>query len=151
MNMTNKQYDLLTKQSSPSSPKGKNGILAIVCGGGICVIGQARCELYMAWGAGETAARTWVSVTLVGITALLTATHLWSGFAKFAGAGAFVPITGFANSVVSPAIEFRSEGLVMGVGAKMFVVAGPVIVYGTLFSAVYGIILCIIQAVQGVM
>lgn len=140
MSISKEQYDLLTKQASPSSHKLKNSIFAFLFGGSICLLGQALGDLYMWLGAAETDARTWVSVTLIGMTALLTALHLWSSFAKVAGAGAFVPISGFANSVVSPAIEFKSEGYVLGVGAKMFTIAGPVIVYGVSASVVYGLI-----------
>jgi stage V sporulation protein AC len=140
LNISNKQYDLLTKQASPSSPKLKNSIFAFFLGGAICLLGQALGDLYMYLGAKQTDARTWVSVTIIGLTALLTGLHLWSHFAKVAGAGAFVPISGFANSVVSPAIEFKSEGFILGVGANMFKIAGPVIVYGTVASVVYGVI-----------
>lgn len=92
----------------------------------------------------EQEARTAVSVTLVAITAFLTGLHVWEKIGKFAGAGSLVPITGFANSVASPAIEFKSEGQITGVGAKMFAVAGPVIVFGTLFSVIYGVIYYVI-------
>jgi stage V sporulation protein AC len=144
MKVTNKEYDQMTKKASPPSTKLKNETLAFVIGGLICTFGQLLFNLYTMAGLDEMPAKTAVSVTLIGITAILTACHVYDNFAKFAGAGSLVPITGFANAVVSPAIEFKSEGQVMGIGAKMFIVAGPVIVFGLFSSAIYGIILCIL-------
>lgn len=135
----------MTKKASPNSPKLKNSICAFLIGGLICCFGQGLLNLYIAAGLKEDDAKTLVSVTLIFLTAVLTALHLFDKIAKVAGAGTLVPITGFANSVVSPAIEFKSEGLVMGIGAKMFTIAGPVLVYGICASVIYGIILWIIS------
>ena len=107
------------------------------------MIGQAFFNLYTYYGAVETNARAWTSITLIFIGVLLTALKVYDSIAKHAGAGTLVPITGFANSVASPAIEFKSEGYILGLGAKMFIIAGPVIVYGTLAGVIYGIILAI--------
>ena len=123
-------YDAMVKKASPNSPILSNCIKAFVSGGLICVLGQALLMLYTKKGISEADAALWVSITLIGISAVLTAFGLYEKLGKFCGAGTIVPITGFANSVVSPAMEFRREGLVMGVGAKMFTLAGPVLVYG---------------------
>lgn len=141
MKPTRKEYDAMTKKASPPSPKGKNSIFAFLIGGAVCALGQALCELYRAWGADAETAKTLVSVTLIGMTALLTALHVYDKYAKVAGAGSLVPITGFANAMASPAIEFKSEGAVTGVGVKMFTVAGPVLVFGIGASVLYGLIL----------
>ena len=110
-------------------------------GGGICAAGQLIFELLSLWGLDETTARTVTSVTLIFVGVLLTAIGVYDKIARKAGAGTLVPITGFANSVSSPAIEFKTEGFIVGVGAKMFVIAGPVIVYSVSASVIYGIIL----------
>ena len=136
-----KEYDAMTKKASPPSPKWKNSAFAFLIGGAVCAFGQALSELYRAWGADEDTAKTLVSVTLIGLTALLTALHRYDKYAKVAGAGSLVPITGFANAMASPAIEFKSEGAVTGVGVKMFTVAGPVLVFGIGASVLYGLIL----------
>lgn len=142
--MTNKEYDTLLKAKSPNSPLFKNMLCAFLIGGAICTLGEALRLLYMHIGADEKIASTLVSVSLVFISAVLTSLGLYDKIAKFGGAGTLVPITGFANAVVSPAIEFKPEGFVLGVGAKMFTIAGPVIVYGTVASVIYGIIYWII-------
>ena len=108
-------------------------------------MGQWLCNLYQSVGLDKDTASTWVSITLIAATALLTACRVFDNLAKHAGAGTIVPITGFANSIVSPAMEFKSEGLVLGLGAKMFTVAGPVLVYGTTASVIYGLILYLFQ------
>ena len=138
--MNNKEYSSLVKKLSPPSPKWKDFIWAYCVGGLICVIGQLLTELYSSFNWEEKVVKMAVPVTLIFIAALLTGLRLFDKIAKHAGAGTLVPITGFANAVVSPAIEFKSEGFVLGVGAKMFTIAGPVIVYGTVASVVYGII-----------
>ena len=138
--MSNKEYGELTKKMSPPSPKGKDFIWAYCVGGFICVIGQLFMELYKSFEWDEKVVKMAVPVTLVFIAALLTGLKLFDKIAKHAGAGTLVPITGFANAVVSPAIEFKSEGFVLGVGANMFKIAGPVIVYGTIASVIYGVI-----------
>ena len=140
MQPTEKQYDNMVKEISPNSPKIKDFIMAYVVGGLICVIGQLLFEMYTKFGLEEKVVKMAVPVTLIFIAALLTALKLFERIAKHAGAGTLVPITGFANAVVSPAIEFKNEGFILGVGAKMFAIAGPVIVYGTVASVAYGII-----------
>ncbi len=138
--MSNKEYGELTKKLSPPSSKIKDFIWAYCVGGLICVIGQLFMELYKSLGWEEKVVKMVVPVTLIFIAALLTGLKLFDKIAKHAGAGTLVPITGFANAVVSPAIEFKSEGWVLGLGANMFKIAGPVIVYGTVASAIYGVI-----------
>ena len=140
MHPTNKQYNKMSKKVSPTSPKIKDFVWAYCVGGFICVIGQLLMELYKSFEWDEKIVKMAVPVTLIFIAALLTGLKLFDKIAKHAGAGTLVPITGFANAVVSPAIEFKSEGFVLGLGAKMFTIAGPVIVYGTVASVVYGII-----------
>ena len=133
---------------APRSPWAKNGFWAFVCGGAICAFGQLLFHWYSAAGMSENDARATVSVTLIGLVALFTALNVYDDFAGFAGAGSLVPITGFANSMVSPAIEFKQEGHVLGIGANMFKIAGPVILYGSFASAVYGAVLWIFQQVK---
>lgn len=131
----------MADQASPGSKTWKNILMAFLIGGLICTIGQALIALYQYIGLEQQDARTAVSVTLVGLGALLTALKVYDNIAKVGGAGTLVPITGFSNAIVSPAIEFKSEGFIMGIGAKMFVIAGPVLVYGITASILYGIIL----------
>jgi len=140
MYMTEKEYDKLVKSMMPRSPIVKDCIFAFVIGGLICTLGQLLSNGYRALGLDETAAGTAVSITLVALSALLTGLSLYDNIAKHAGAGTLVPITGFANAIAAPAIEFKTEGFILGVGAKMFTIAGPVIVYGTVASVIYGII-----------
>lgn len=138
--MTQRQYQALVKELSPKSPILKNCINAFWIGGLICTLGQLIGNGYTALGLGEQESATATSATLIALSALLTGFSLYDDIAKHAGAGTLVPITGFANAVSSAAIEFKTEGFVLGVGAKMFTIAGPVIVYGTVASVVYGII-----------
>lgn len=140
MNISNKEYSQMVKKISPTSPKWKDFIWAYCVGGLICVIGQLLTELYTNLGMFEKQIKMAVPVTIIFIAAVLTGLKLFDKIAKHAGAGTLVPITGFANAVVSPAIEFKSEGFVLGVGANMFKIAGPVIVYGTVASVIYGVI-----------
>ena len=137
-------YDAMVKKASPNSPILSNCIKEFVSGGLICVLGQALLMLYTKKGISEADAALWVSITLIGISAVLTAFGLYEKLGKFCGAGT---ITGFANSVVSPAIEFKKEGMVFGMAAKMFIVAGPVIVYGTLTSMAVGLIYYLVRVV----
>lgn len=146
-NVSRQEYKTMTEQASPPSPFLKNVCLAFVFGGGICCIGEALAQLYMSGGLQEKDARALVSVTLIGASALLTALGFYDTIAKIAGAGTLVPITGFANSVVSPAMEFQSEGYITGLGAKMFVIAGPVLVYGINAAIVYGLVLWIFRMI----
>ena len=138
--MTEKEYGKLIKHMAPRSPMGKDCTKAFLIGGLICCIGQAFLNGYIALGLEKTAAGTAASMTLVAVAALLTGLSLYDDIAKHAGAGTLVPITGFANSIAAPAVEFKTEGFILGVGAKMFTIAGPVIVYGVSASVVYGLI-----------
>ena len=139
--MSPKEYQDYVKQKSPKSPIVKDTLFAFCIGGAICVLGQAIQNGWMGAGLGKEDAGTATAITLVFISALLTGLNLYNKIARFGGAGTLVPITGFANSVVSPAIDFKSEGFVTGMAAKMFQIAGPVIVFGTLASFLYGVIL----------
>ena len=138
--MTDKEYQLLVDEMSPKSPMGKDCILAFVIGGLICTLGQVFLNCYGKFGLEKDAAGTAASMTLVALSALLTGLSLYDNIAKHAGAGTLVPITGFANSISAPAVEFKTEGFILGVGGKMFTIAGPVIVYGISASVVYGFI-----------
>ena len=138
--MNEKEYAKLVKRLAPKSPIVKDCIFAFLIGGLICTIGQAFLNLYSYLGLDETNAGTATSVTLVGLSALLTGLSLYDNIAKYAGAGTLVPITGFANAIAAPAIEFKTEGFILGVGAKIFQIAGPVIVYGVSASVLYGLI-----------
>ena len=140
MGFSNKEYSKVVKKLSPKSPKIKDFIWAYCVGGFICVIGQLLMEFYTYLELEEKVVKMAVPVSIIFIAALLTGLRLFDKIAKRAGAGTLVPITGFANAVVSPAIEFKTEGWVLGLGAKMFTIAGPVIVYGTVASVVYGFI-----------
>ena len=138
--MTEKEYAKLVKDLSPKSPIFKDCLKAFIIGGLICTIGQLIMNGYLALGMEKEDAGTAMSMTLVAISALLTGLSLYDNIAKHAGAGTLVPITGFANAVAAPAVEFKTEGMVLGVGGKMFQIAGPVIVYGVSASVVYGLI-----------
>ncbi|MDR2074040.1 MAG: stage V sporulation protein AC [Oscillospiraceae bacterium] len=126
------------KKSTPKSPIWKDCFFAFVSGGLICLLGQGLSDLFMSLGFEKKEAQAWVAVTLVGLGALLTALKIYDVIAKHAGAGTIVPITGFANSIVAPAMEFREEGQVLGTGANMFTIAGPVLVFGIMSSVIYG-------------
>ena len=138
--MTNEQYSQYIDSISPKSECGKNMLFAFLIGGIICTIGQFFINFYTNLGLEKDAASAAASMTLVVISATLTGLSLYDNIAKFAGAGTLVPITGFANAIAAPAIEFKTEGFILGVGAKMFTIAGPVIVYGISASVVYGLI-----------
>ena len=138
--MTEKEYTELAKSLAPKSPIWKDCLLAFAVGGLICVLGQFLLNCYGKWGLDKTDAGTAASMTLVALSALLTGLSLYDNIAKYAGAGTLVPITGFANAVAAPAVEFKTEGFILGVGAKMFTIAGPVIVYGVSASVIYGLI-----------
>ena len=147
MDMTNQDYGKLVNDRSKPSPMGKNLVWAFLVGGAICTIGQGLSNLYQSWGLDKDQAGTAVSVTLIFAAALLTGLGCFDKLAKRAGAGTLVPITGFANAMVSPALEFKSEGLITGTAAKLFVVAGPVLVCGISASVIYGLILLLFQLV----
>ncbi len=138
--MTEKQYGALVARMAPKSPMWRDCLNAFWIGGLICVVGQIFTNCYGAWGLEKQDAGTAASMTLVALSALLTGLSLYDDIAKHAGAGTLVPITGFANAIAAPAVEFKTEGFVLGVGAKMFTIAGPVIVYGLAASVVYGLI-----------
>ena len=140
MKITTKEYSQMVKKASPNSPHLKNCIMAFLIGGSICAMGELLFICYSKLQITEEQARMLASITLIVEAAVLTGFGIFDKIAKRAGAGTLVPITGFANAVVSPAIEFKKEGFVLGVGANMFKIAGPVIVYGTVASVVYGII-----------
>lgn len=143
MQPTPEQYNQMIQRSCEKSPLGKNALWAFAVGGGICALGQGIFVFWRMAGLNESDAGTAVSVTLIALSALLTGLHVYEKLAKHAGAGTLVPITGFSNSVAAPALEFKSEGLVLGTAAKMFTIAGPVLVYGISASIVYGIVLTI--------
>ncbi len=140
MNLSNKQYSELAKDAESSSKAWFNVPKAFLIGGFICLVGQAISELYKYFGMTEDETATFTSITLVFLSVILTGFGLYPKVAKHGGAGTLVPITGFANAVASPAIEFKTEGWVLGVGTKIFAIAGPVILYGTAAGVVYGIV-----------
>ena len=143
MNMSKKEYNRYVARLAQKSPLGKDLLRSFLVGGLICVIGQLILNGFTALDLSEQDAAAATSVSLVFLSAVLTGLSVYDDIAKFAGAGTLVPITGFANAVVSPAIEFKAEGFVTGMAAKMFIIAGPVIVYGTVAGVLYGVILVI--------
>ncbi len=145
--MDKKTYDKLAKSKTPSSPTWKNCTFAFLVGGAICTIGQLLITIFLGWGIEQKTASTLASCSIIFLGALFTGFGLYDKLAKYAGAGTIVPISGFANSIVSPAMEFKSEGLILGVGAKMFIIAGPVIVHGILASVIYGLIYWLIKVI----
>jgi len=138
--MNNREYAGYIKRKSPKSPVWIDMLKAFIVGGAICCLGQGLMNMFSSFGLEQRDASSAVSVTLIFIGALLTGIGIFDIIAKFSGAGTLVPITGFANAVVSPALEFKSEGFITGMAAKMFVIAGPVLVYGVGSSVVYGLI-----------
>lgn len=138
--MTPQEYNALAEKAVPPSPIVKNCIFAFLVGGGICCLGQCITDIMKWLKFSEETSKSTASIALIAAAAVLTALDLFCKIAKFAGAGTLVPITGFSNSIVSPAIEFKSEGQIFGVGANMFKIAGPVLVFGIASSVVYGII-----------
>ena len=140
MKITVKEYKELVKKQSPNSPHLKNFIWAFLVGGIICSMSEVLFIIFTKLNIEEENARLLASITLIFEAAILTGLGVFDNIAKRAGAGTLVPITGFANSVVSPAIEYKKEGFILGVGANMFKIAGPVIVYGTVASVIYGVI-----------
>ena len=145
--MTNKEYNEYIKTKTPNSKIVSNCVKAFIVGGIICVIGQCLLWLFKKWGLDEESAGTFTSITLIFFGALLTGLDIYPKIAKFAGAGTVVPITGFANSVVSPALEAKPEGMILGVGAKIFTIAGPVILYGIFASWIAGIVYWIMSLI----
>lgn len=147
MRISNKQYDEMVKKASPNSPIVLDCIKAFLIGGAICCFGQLLFYIFRKSGMSLDESRSLVSIALIIITAILTGIGVFDKIAKHAGAGTIVPITGFANSVVSPAMEFKSEGFIMGTGVSIFKVAGPVILYGTTAASLYGLIYFIVEKV----
>lgn len=143
--ISSKEYNKIVTKNSPKSKLFVHCIKAFLIGGAICTIGQGFTDLYAMLGAAEKDSKTLCSVTLIFIGILLTAIGVYDKIAKHGGAGTLVPITGFANAVSSPAIEFKSEGYIAGLGAKLFIIAGPVIVYGVSASIIYGFVLWILS------
>lgn len=141
MNISNDQYQKMVSDASKPSPLLKDMAAAFFVGGGICVLGQLLLTAFKAGSFTLETSKSLVSVTLIFLAAVLTGLGVFDNIAKFAGAGTLVPITGFANSIVSPAIEYKAEGQILGLGAKMFTIAGPVLVYGITASALYGAVL----------
>ena len=140
MNMTNEEYNEYVKRMTPNSKVVRNSVKAFFIGGAICAVGQGFLEVYKALGVAEDNAYTLVTVTLIFIGAMLTGLNIYPKLAKHGGAGTLVPVTGFANAVTAPAIEAKTEGYVTGVGTKIFTIAGPVILFGTLASVICGIL-----------
>lgn len=145
---SNSKKDLI-KRHSPGSTIIKNSLLAFIFGGAICTVGELLGMLYTYLGCEEKEAGAWVTVSLIGVAAVLTALGVFDKIAKHAGAGTLVPVTGFSNAVVSQAMDAKSEGYVMGVGAKIYTVAGPVILYGILSGFIYGVIYYLYLLVEG--
>ena len=147
MQMSNAEYNAYLKAKMPKSPFWADLGKAFVIGGLICCVGQGFLELYRALGAGQEAASAWCSITMVFLGAFSTGLGVYDDLARHGGAGTLVPITGFANAVASPALEFKTEGMITGLAAKIFIIAGPVIVFGILSSAVYGVVLTVFHLV----
>ncbi len=147
MQLSDKEYQQMTKKASPNSPVLLDCTKAFLVGGFLCALGEVIFQLVQRAGLSEQDARLTVSVSLIFLAVVLTGFQVFDNIAKHAGAGTLVPITGFANSVVAPAIEFKAEGYVLGLGAKMFIIAGPVLVYGITAATLYGIIYWIMQMI----
>lgn len=145
MNMTNQQYQEMVRARSEASPHAKDMAWAFCVGGGICVVGQLVMEFYQFCGFSQADAGTWTTITLISLSALLTGLKWYDKLAKHAGAGTLVPVTGFANSIVSPAMDFKTEGFITGMAGKMFQIAGPVLVFGLGTSVLYGLVLCLLS------
>ena len=138
-------YSEIVKKNSPNSNSGMNCLKAFLVGGAICAAGQGLIDLYTSLGLSKDDAGTLCSLSLIVLGVMLTALHVYDKIARHAGAGTLVPITGFANAMSSPAIEFKSEGLITGLGAKMFVIVGPVIVYGVIAAVIYGAVYLVVS------
>lgn len=147
-NITKQEYGQLTKQASPNTKSWLTIPKAFLIGGLICTLGQGLWYLYENWGISPDNAPTWVSITLIFCSVLATGLNVYDNLAKHAGAGTLVPITGFANAVAAPALEFKSEGFILGLGARLFSIAGPVIVYGLTASVIYGAVLVVFQQIR---
>ena len=148
INISPKEYEKMTRQTVPPSPIVKDCAFAFVVGGAICCLGQLVTDVMLRLGFAEDTSKTAASIALIALAAVLTGLGLFAKIAKFAGAGTLVPITGFSNAIVSPAVEFKSEGHVFGIGANMFKIAGPVLVFGISASVLYGIIYWMFSTVK---
>ena len=144
MELSKKEYQNMVKRQAEPSPIWKDTALAFLIGGAICALGQGILGAALEAGLPRAEASTLTTISLVGLSVLLTGLNLYNKLARFGGAGTLVPVTGFANAMAAPAIDFKSEGLVTGMAARMFTVAGPVLVYGTAASALYGLILLLL-------
>ncbi|MGN1003111.1 MAG: stage V sporulation protein AC [Oscillospiraceae bacterium] len=144
MKMTNEEYNAYIQKKMPRSPLAKDMLLAFLIGGAICCVGQGFMDLFTHFGLDKEDAATATSVVMVFLGALFTGLGLYDDLAKYGGAGTLVPITGFANAVVSPALEFKTEGIITGMAAKIFTIAGPVIVFGVSASVIYGFLLVLL-------
>lgn len=149
MKISTTEYDEMVKEASPSTKSVKNVTIAFLIGGLICGFGEALRQIYILAGLSLSMAAACVSITYIGLTAIMTGLGIFDDFASVAGAGAFVPISGFANSMISSALEFKTEGFVLGLGVKMFIISGPVLIFGVSASVIYGVILYIIQCFGG--
>lgn len=145
MELSNEEYQELVRRRAEKSPLGKNMTLAFLVGGGICTVAQAVQNAWSAAGLDKMQSGTMTSITMIFLSVLLTGCNIYPKLARFGGAGTLVPVTGFANAMAAPAIDFKSEGLVTGMGAKLFLIAGPVIVYGIVASVVYGAVYYLFQ------
>ena len=139
--VTETEYQKMAQKASTNSKVLRNCTMAFLIGGAICTLGQMLTTLFLSLDLPEREAKAFVSISLIALSAILTGLKIYDKIAKHGGAGTLVPITGFANAIVAPAMEFKSEGYVMGIGAKMFSIAGPVLVYGTCASIIYGLII----------
>ena len=145
MNMTDQDYRALADSLATPTPRVKNGLWAFGVGGAICAGGQVLHNLLLGLGLEEKSAGTWTTIALIALSAILTGLNLYDEIARHAGAGTLVPVTGFANAIVSPAMDFKSEGFITGMATKMFTIAGPVLVFGLGSSVIYGLILCLFR------
>ncbi|MDD6212788.1 MAG: SpoVA/SpoVAEb family sporulation membrane protein [Clostridiales bacterium] len=143
--MNEKEYSQYIKEMTPTNNVWLDSFRAFLVGGSICLAGQILMNLYGSWGMEKEDASAWMLLTLIGLSVLFTGMNWFSRLAKFGGAGALVPITGFANSVAAPAIEFKKEGQVFGIGCKIFTIAGPVILYGVFTSWVLGLVYWVLK------
>lgn len=141
MKLDQASYEQLLTEKSPKSPLWRDCLMAFLVGGAICIVGEGISNFWQSRGLETADAAAATSISMVFLGALFTCLHLYDKLAKHAGAGTIVPITGFANAIVSPAMEFKSEGLILGLGAKLFAIAGPVLVYGIAASVIYGVTL----------
>lgn len=140
MDVSNKEYDKMVKKASPPSPVIRNCVLAFLIGGTICTLAQIINMLFSSLGLEKTDASTYTSISIIFLGVFLTGINIYDDIALYGGAGTLVPISGFANSITAPAMEYKREGYILGVGVNMFKIAGPVIVYGVVSSVVYGLI-----------